>query len=139
MSAYLSENCPFCVDTAGRMIDSNDLAFTVEDAFPVSLGHALIVSRRHVESFFDLNACEMAAILSLLHRAKERLEERNRPNGYNIGVNIGSAAGQTVMHVHVHLIPRHTGDVAEPEGGVRNVIPSKGRYLPQGLAQDDNG
>jgi len=111
-----------------RVIDSNDLAFTVEDAFPVSPGHALIVSRRHVESFFELNVDEITAIMALLHSAKARLDESDRPSGYNVGINIGQDAGQTVTHVHVHLIPRHAGDVAKPEGGVRNVIPGKGSY-----------
>ncbi len=112
-----------------RVIDSNDLAFAIEDAFPVSPGHALIVSRRHVESFFDLTVDEVAAIVALLHRAKARLDERDHPGGYNVGINIGRDAGQSVMHVHVHLIPRYAGDVAMPEGGVRNVIPGKGPYI----------
>ena len=128
MNDSTKHDCPFCTVPAGRVIDANDLAFTIEDAFPVSRGHTLIVSRRHVESFFDLNADEVAAIVALLHRAKTRLDERERPGGYNVGVNIGPDAGQTVMHVHVHVIPRYPGDVADPTGGVRNVIPGMGRY-----------
>jgi len=128
MSASPKNECPFCTVPAERVIVANDLAFAIEDAFPVSTGHALIVSRRHVESFFDLNMDEIAAIVSLLHRVKARLEERDRPGGYNVGINIGPDAGQTVMHVHVHLIPRHAGDVAEPKGGVRNVIQGMGPY-----------
>ncbi len=111
------------------MIEENDLAFALEDACPVSAGHMLIVARRHVESFFDLSKDETAAIMSLLGQAKVRLDERHRPGGYNVGVNIGRDAGQTVMHVHVHLIPRHAGDIATPEGGVRNVIPGKWKYV----------
>jgi diadenosine tetraphosphate (Ap4A) HIT family hydrolase len=128
MSDSSINNCPFCTVPATRVIDSNDLAFAIEDAFPVSPGHALIVSRRHVESFFDLNVDEVAAIVTLLHRAKARLEERDRPSGYNVGINIGLEAGQTVMHVHIHLIPRYRGDVPDPTGGIRNVIPAMGPY-----------
>jgi diadenosine tetraphosphate (Ap4A) HIT family hydrolase len=128
MTASLKNNCPFCTVLPERMIDSNDLAFAIEDAFPVSPGHALIVSRRHVESFFDLTVDEVAAMVTLVHRAKDRLDEHDHPAGYNVGINIGPAAGQTVMHVHMHLIPRFFGDVIEPQGGVRNVIPGKGAY-----------
>ena len=128
MSASSKNECPFCIVPAARVIDSNELAFVIEDAFPVSHGHTLIVARRHVASFFDLNAEEVAAIVALLRHAKARLDERDRPAGYNVGINIGPDAGQTVMHVHVHLIPRHAGDVAKPEGGVRNVIPGMGPY-----------
>ena len=128
MSDSLNSTCPFCALPAGRVIDSNELAVVIEDAFPVSPGHTLVVSRRHVESFFDLTADEVAAVMELLSRAKARLDERDHPDGYNVGVNVGSAAGQTVMHVHVHLIPRYTGDVPEPRGGIRNVIPGQGDY-----------
>jgi diadenosine tetraphosphate (Ap4A) HIT family hydrolase len=102
------------------------LAFVIADAYPVSRGHALIVARRHVESFFDLSEDETAHIVALLRRAKTRLDETCQPAGYNVGINVGMDAGQTIMHVHLHLIPRYSGDVAQPEGGVRNVIPGKG-------------
>ncbi len=128
MNASSKNKCPFCTVPAERVIDSNDLAFAIEDAFPVALGHTLIVSRRHVESLFDLSVDEVAAIVALLHRAKARLERRDRPGGYNVGINIGADAGQTVIHVHVHLIPRFSGDVPDPRGGVRNVIPGNGAY-----------
>lgn len=129
MNDSSNNNCPFCGGPTARVIDSNDLAFAIEDAYPVSPGHTLIVSRRHAESFFELTEDEVAAIVMLLNRAKARLDERDRPGGYNIGINVGRDAGQTVMHVHVHLIPRYSGDVAQPLGGVRNVIPGKGTYL----------
>ena len=128
MSDSSINDCPFCHIPAERVIASNDLAFTMEDAFPVSPGHTLIVSRRHAESFFGLTVEEVAAIMALLHQAKARLDEHDHPDGYNVGINIGREAGQTVMHVHVHLIPRHAGDVVKPEGGVRNVIPGRGKY-----------
>ncbi len=128
MSASSKHECPFCAIPITRVIDSNELAFTIEDAYPVSPGHSLIVSQRHAESFFDLNADEVAALVMLLHRAKARLDERHCPGGYNVGINVGRDAGQTVMHVHMHLIPRHSGDVAKPAGGVRHVIPGRGDY-----------
>ncbi len=128
MSDSSNNACPFCALLAGRVIDSNDLALVIEDAFPVSHGHTLVVSRRHVESFFDLSSDELAAVADLLRRAKARLDERDHPDGYNVGINVGRDAGQTVMHVHVHLIPRYGGDVPAPRGGVRNVIPGKGDY-----------
>jgi diadenosine tetraphosphate (Ap4A) HIT family hydrolase len=129
MSASSQNKCPFCAVPEARVIDSNDLAFAIEDAFPVSPGHTLAVSRRHVESFFDLDWDEVAAIVAILRCAKARLDERDHPAGYNVGINIGSDAGQTVMHVHVHLIRRYIGDVPIADGGIRNVIPGKGRYL----------
>lgn len=128
MSDSSKNDCPFCTVATARVIDSNDQAFVIEDAYPVSRGHTLIVSRRHVESFFDLTAQEVAKMVTLLHRANVWLDERYRPSGYNIGINIGADAGQTVLHVHLHLIPRYAGDVAVAEGGVRNVIPGHGNY-----------
>jgi diadenosine tetraphosphate (Ap4A) HIT family hydrolase len=128
MSDSSTDPCPFCAIPAARVIDSNGRAFAVEDAFPVAPGHTLIVSRRHVESFFDLSPDEVAAVMELLGRAKARLDASSGPDGYNVGVNVGRAAGQTVMHVHVHLIPRLAGDVPEPRGGIRHVIPGKGAY-----------
>jgi diadenosine tetraphosphate (Ap4A) HIT family hydrolase len=140
MTASSTNNCPFCNVSGERVIDSNLLAFVIEDAFPVSPGHTLIVSQRHVQSFFDLTGDELEAIMALLHRARTRLESHQRPGGYNIGINIGEEAGQTIMHAHVHLIPRHLGDVPEPKGGVRNVIPGKGAYgravkVPGGIVE----
>ena len=91
-------------------------------------GHLLILPRRHVAGFFDASANERAALIELLDAGKALLDERYRPDGYNIGVNVGAAAGQTVLHLHVHLIPRYRGDVAEPRGGVRGVIPARQNY-----------
>jgi len=105
-------------------------AIAVLDAYPVSPGHSLVVLRRHVANFFDLDPAEVAAMLELLGRVRCRVEASYAPQGYNIGVNVGQVAGQTVPHVHVHLIPRYADDVADPTGGVRNVIPGRGRYCP---------
>ncbi len=111
-----------------RVLAENDLAVATADAFPVAKGHTLVVSRRHVADFFDLSAPEVAALFELLFRMKQRQAAELCPSGFNVGINVGAAAGQTVMHVHVHLIPRFVGDVAEPRGGVRNVVPGKGRW-----------
>src|SRR5262249_29208503 len=106
----------------------NDLAIAIADSFPVSQGHTLVVSRRHVEDFFDLSNTEMVAVIELLFRMQRRLAAEFCPSGFNVGVNVGVAAGQTVMHVHIHLIPRFMGDAPDPRGGVRNVILGKGPY-----------
>jgi diadenosine tetraphosphate (Ap4A) HIT family hydrolase len=113
---------------AERVLDSNTLALAVADAFPVAAGHTLIIPRRHLRDFFELTPAEVLALHDLLRRTKDRLESTLKPGGYNIGINVGGTAGQTVPHVHIHLIPRYPGDVADPVGGVRNIIPGRGRY-----------
>jgi diadenosine tetraphosphate (Ap4A) HIT family hydrolase len=131
-----SENgCPFCDVQPDRIIAENGLAFALMDKYPVSPGHLLVCPRRHVASFLELTPGETAAIFELVHEAKSRCDVEFHPAGYNVGVNIGHAAGQTVMHVHVHLIPRYDGDVEDPTGGVRNVIPGKGNYLGFGVTE----
>jgi diadenosine tetraphosphate (Ap4A) HIT family hydrolase len=112
-----------------RIRESNELAFVVDDAFPVAAGHTLIIPRRHVSDFFDLTADEVGSLMTLLRTAQERLNRSFAPAGYNIGVKVGETAGQTVLHVHMHLIPRYTDDVPDPTGGIRNVISGKGRYV----------
>jgi diadenosine tetraphosphate (Ap4A) HIT family hydrolase len=120
--------CPFCTLPAARIVDENELAVVVRDAFPVSPGHTLIIPRRHVGSFFELTADERASLLALLDSEKTGLDSEFHPDGYNIGINDGPAAGQTVAHVHLHLIPRYSGDVPDPRGGVRWVLPKKAKY-----------
>jgi diadenosine tetraphosphate (Ap4A) HIT family hydrolase len=128
MDAQDHESCPFCTVPATRIIEAGEHAFVIDDAFPVSPGHTLVVARRHVWDFFGLSAEETADVMRLVQSAKRRLDRDLDPAGYNIGINNGGAAGQTVMHVHVHLIPRFRGDVIKPAGGVRHVIPEKGHY-----------
>lgn len=106
----------------------SDLVLTVRDAFPVSPGHTLVIPRRHVASVFDLDIMEKAALLGAIEEAKKGLDREFSPSGYNIGVNDGKAAGQTIPHVHIHLIPRYEGDCPDPRGGVRWVFPEKARY-----------
>lgn len=120
--------CPFCDVPSDGIIAENELALTLFDGFPASPGHVLVCPRRHVESFFDLTAAEVAAVFELLRQARDHCHARFVPDGYNVGINIGPVAGQTVTHAHVHLIPRYAGDVLNPTGGVRNVIPGKGPY-----------
>lgn len=127
----MKQNCPFCsVEEAseeGPML-SNTLAHIRLDGFPVSKGHLLIIPNRHSGDWFDLTAAEQQAVMELVEQGKQWLEERYQPDGYNIGMNCGEAAGQTVLHMHCHLIPRYLGDQQDPRGGVRWVIPEKADY-----------
>lgn len=121
--------CAFCARVvAGVTIAGSALAVAFADAFPVSRGHTLVVPRRHVAGYFDLDADEQAALWQLVSEVQRTLEREHHPDGYNLGVNTGAAAGQTVDHVHVHVIPRFRGDVADPRGGVRWVLGARARY-----------
>ncbi len=120
--------CPFCTLKESRILFESELAVGVSDAFPVSPGHTLIVPRRHVGSYFELNRSEREAMYELLDRAQRDLNERLQPAAYTIGINDGPAAGQSIPHVHMHLIPRYPGDRSNPRGGVRWVLPEKADY-----------
>jgi superfamily II DNA or RNA helicase/diadenosine tetraphosphate (Ap4A) HIT family hydrolase/HKD family nuclease len=122
---------PFSALPSSAWIASNDLAFAVADGFPVARGHTLIITKREVATWFDASPDEQAAVMSLVGTVKTLLEQAlsPAPDGWNVGLNAGSAAGQTVPHLHVHVIPRWHGDVTDPRGGVRHVIPGKGNYL----------
>ena len=124
--------CIFCNLPKEKVIDENDLAVAFYDAYPVNEGHVLIIPKRHVETYFDATQDEKNAISLLLARAKEKLDERFHPDGYNIWVNVGAAAGQTIFHLHVHLIPRYAGDVPDPRGGVRKIKKSLVPYAEEG-------
>ena len=124
----MSAPCPFCTIPAGRILIENDLAYVNRDAFPVSSGHTLIITRRHIGSFFDVTVEERNAMLQLLDTAKSGLDDEFHPDGYNVAINDGQAAGQTVLHLHIHLIPRYTGDREDPRGGVRWLFPEKADY-----------
>ncbi|MDZ7663557.1 HIT family protein [Thiohalophilus sp.] len=119
--------CLFCTDPRGVSLE-NELAYSARDTYAVSPGHTLVIPRRHVASFFDLTPEEINACMALITEERRLLDEEFNPDGYNIGVNIGPAAGQSIFHVHIHVIPRYTGDVENPQGGVRHVIPKKGHY-----------
>ena len=122
-----NDPCLFCKDTRGVSIE-HELAYSARDSYPASPGHTLVIPRRHVAGFFDLTEEEVTACMRLIKEEKIRLDEEFKPDGYNIGVNVGPAAGQSVFHVHIHIIPRYKGDVENPQGGVRHVIPNKGHY-----------
>lgn len=119
--------CPFCDDF--KPVLKNELAYVRYDKYPVTNGHILIIPYRHVSNFFELSSEERAAVFLLADEAKIMLDRKYMPDGYNIGINVGVVAGQTVWHVHVHLIPRYKGDVVNPSGGIRGVIPNKADYL----------
>lgn len=121
--------CPFCQPDADRaVISENALAFATFDKFPVSDGHILVITRRHCSNYFDLSSEEQSSCWNLVNELKEYLVNAYHPDGFNIGININEAAGQTISHVHIHLIPRYQGDVREPKGGVRGVIPDRMKY-----------
>jgi diadenosine tetraphosphate (Ap4A) HIT family hydrolase len=112
--------CELCAPA--DVVSENALAYVRYDSNSLSRGHVLVIPKRHVANFFDMTAAEQAAILDLLNQAKTMIAAKHSPDGYNIGVNIGKAAGQNRMHVHVHLIPRYEGDVPDPSGGIRCVL-----------------
>lgn len=125
-------DCPFCEVASARSVGENSLAVAIRDNVPVNPGHTLVVPRRHVGSWFDASQEERVAITDLVDEVKATLDRELHPDGYNIGINVGEAAGQTVMHLHVHVIPRFAGDVDDPAGGVRFVIPARGNYQRPG-------
>lgn len=122
--------CPFCREP--RTVIENELAFVRYDSYPVNPGHCLVIPHRHIAEYFDATAEEKAAIWSLVDAMKARLDAEFQPDGYNVGVNIGPVAGQSVPHIHVHVIPRYRGDMENPKGGVRGVIPEKQKYRKEG-------
>jgi diadenosine tetraphosphate (Ap4A) HIT family hydrolase len=127
-------SCPFCSPEASRIFLETDLVLGLWDGFPVSSGHALLIPRRHVADWFQATAGEQAALTAAISEARTLIEAwaaregRPMPDGYNVGFNAGAAAGQTVFHLHVHVIPRYAGDVADARGGIRHVIPGKANY-----------
>lgn len=114
------EYCELCKPDS--VLAENELAYAQLEKNPLSRGHLVVVPRRHVADFFEMTNLEQSAVLELLNRARALVHSQHLPDGYNIGVNVGRAAGQSRMHVHVHVIPRYTGDVANPAGGVRCVL-----------------
>ena len=122
--------CPFCTGVAAVL--DNGLAWACFDKNPVTRGHLLLVTRRHVPDWFLATAEERGALMDLVDDGHEMLEREFQPDGYNVGLNVGAAAGQTIPHLHVHLIPRYVGDCPDPRGGVRGVIPARQWYPPEG-------
>ena len=124
----IAKPCPFCTLPPERVLGQNQHALWIRDGFPVSPGHSLVIPKRHVRSFFETSPQERTALLELLDQAQAAACTEFRPDGFNIGINDGAAAGQTVLHLHIHLIPRFQGDLPDARGGVRWVIPSKADY-----------
>jgi len=118
--------CLFCTDPRGVSL-TGELAYSARDTYAASPGHTLVIPKRHVASFFELTPEEIEECMSLINKEKKIIDEEFHPDGYNIGVNVGQAAGQSIMHVHIHIIPRYKGDVENPQGGVRHVT-RKGHY-----------
>ena len=124
-----TDNCIFCDKNKQKIIDETDLFFSVRDSYPVTKFHTLIIPNRHVSNYFDLNNEELNDLNSFLKKQQKLLLNLDKEiTGFNIGINSGKDAGQTIMHCHIHLIPRRKGDMENPRGGVRGVIPSKQKY-----------
>jgi len=123
-------DCPFCTMPDDRIVQQDASVYVVRDLYPASPGHSLIIPRRHMASITEATAAEQDALRDMLASARAALDGELHPDGYNIGINDGEAAGQTVMHLHVHLIPRYRGDAADPRGGVRHAVPGQGYYTP---------
>ena len=128
----MTSNCVFCRmlsnDIRKEILMQNDLAVVIRDTFPVSDGHSLIIPRRHVSSFFDTSPEERTALMELLDLTKKDLDWQFSPDDYNVGINDGPLAGQSVPHLHIHIIPRYQGDKDDPRGGVRWITPEKAKY-----------
>lgn len=123
------QGCLFCDIPSERIILENAFAYAIRDGFPVTALHTLIIPKRHVIDYFGLDADEHEAINQLIHQLRNDILRSDKDvEGFNIGMNVGAVAGQTIFHAHVHLIPRRIGDVANPRGGVRHIIPDKGHY-----------
>ncbi len=128
-SHSIMNNCPFCTPDADReLLTESATAYAILDKYPVSPGHALIIPKKHIADYFELSTHVKTALWIMTDRVKDLLTERFHPHGFNVGINVGSVAGQTVPHVHIHIIPRYAGDVENPRGGVRGVIPDKRNY-----------
>lgn len=122
-------SCDFCAPDEGRVFLGSDAAYALWDAYPVTEGHALVIPRRHARDYFDLTRDELLACDGLLREVRGLLLARDSSiAGFNIGVNVGAVAGQTVFHCHFHLIPRRPGDVENPRGGVRHLLSCRGAY-----------
>ena len=128
----MGDSCPFCeiisTDTTNRIVERNDLAIVIRDGYPITEGHTLIIPKRHIVSFFDTSDSERQALFALIDEAKAYLDKKYKPDAYNIGINDGASAGQTVPHLHIHLIPRYEGDVEDPRGGIRWIMLDKAKY-----------
>lgn len=114
-------SCIFCEYDKEEYIAENDLCFAIFDKFPVNEGHTLIIPKRHFQNYFDATKEEIAAMYDLSQEVKKIIDDKYRPDGYNVGVNVNHEGGQTIMHLHMHIIPRYKGDIEDPRGGIRRI------------------
>ena len=128
-------DCIFCAKTGKELLGENELAKAFYDNYPVNEGHTLVVPKRHIATYFDASSEELTAINDLTFEIKKILDKQYQPDGYNVGVNIGEAGGQTIFHLHVHVIPRYLGDVENPKGGVRRI---KKSIIPYAKEENTN-
>ena len=125
----LKEECLFCRINPNQLVAEDEICYVARDSFPVTEFHVLIIPKRHVANYFDLNSSEVYAMHEMLVEMKKTIETKdNLVTGFNVGMNAGDVAGQSIFHCHIHLIPRRQGDVANPRGGIRHIIPGKGDY-----------
>jgi diadenosine tetraphosphate (Ap4A) HIT family hydrolase len=124
----MPDTCPFCNPDKKKILITNERCYAIFDRYPVTPGHLLVIPFRHFPDYFESIPEEVEAFDALLRQCRDILEEKYHPDGYNVGVNIGKAAGQSVPHVHIHVIPRYRGDTRHPRGGIRGVIPGKQDY-----------
>lgn len=121
------KDCPFC-NIDRELILTSEYCLAIYDRYPVNKGHVLVIPKRHVKDYFDLRQDEIDSVWKLVAKVKDYLDSKYAPRGYNVGFNVGPEAGQTIDHVHIHIIPRYSGDMDDPTGGVRHVIPERGKY-----------
>lgn len=124
----MANECPFCVVDPDRIRLETEVGLAIRDLFPVSEGHTLVIPRRHIDSIYQMPLAEQREIWELARRARDLLVREVRPDGFTIGLNDGLAAGQSVPHANIHVIPRMLGDVPDPTGGIRSIFPHKARY-----------
>jgi len=125
----MNRECPFCARMLGSdLLAATELAVAFGDGYPLTPGHTLVVPRTHADDLFALGGSEQRAVWSLVADVRRLLADRHHPDGFNVGLNSGAAAGQTIEHAHVHVIPRYAGDVPDPRGGVRWVVPDRAAY-----------
>ena len=128
MTIVTESSCPFCIPHHEVIFHEDDLSFGIWDQFPISPGHALLIPKRHIATWFEATEAEQVSLTRGLAVAKKAIEATHQPDAYNIGINSGQAAGQTIPHLHVHLIPRYQGDHEDPRGGIRHIMPDKAKY-----------
>jgi diadenosine tetraphosphate (Ap4A) HIT family hydrolase len=120
-----SNNCPFCnLESTRSIIIESEYFYSVKDLYPVSVGHTLIISKRHTDNYFELSLSEKIDLIDMIDKVCSTLQTEQKIDGFNIGMNVNEAAGQTIFHTHIHVIPRILGDIPNSRGGVRNIIPN---------------